>query len=771
MLSTRQKINAINKVIKGLLEEGVYPTLYDIVERLKPYSRRGWGRPQAVLRPAIDGQKIGGEDGRDIERTYDEIRDDLITYMNELVGSADAILSNYWMFEARKDILKRRLMHLIQAAESNITASALGGKAVFRDTFNNAELVDLAKTTAELNLDGGYVTLPASLNALQPVSISSASVTSESYPNTKPHGKITDALTDAGNTGWYASLEGGVYTCIIRLASSTKEVNGLYINPLAPMHVAISYSNDNYNFYPFQEPINETIRQERSWTFKPVKIASLKIEITGKDVGIKQLKLMSIGFEERARLESVVHQARDLFGNVVPIDSVSLEVDSHCPPQTDIQYYVQPIYAGADLPGSWTKIGNKPTFLSSSNIVTMTMSGNGSTNPFRPETTTGDVSRFYIAAVKDNPVVESSRMIKGGDPNGGGLGQLFLEYAEHDWEKVDLDPNHTPTPEDWYTFGAVSSGYIRPITQDANAMKAMESAADPLQTCYTELAIRNNCICEATTLEGISDARRDWLTIGIIGGTIPRQPGNKMLASNGNYRITTYVYTPQDMVLADKPCLLYNPIDEGGEGSPVIAPFRIYLNDELVADVREAWSGNITGDDLTAYGVTYAYKAGWNKLEILIHYTGRTSADNAALPVGQKIANRGVGIYIAGNPYQLARENPAIKVQAHPTEIKRVSEFALRQLVRPGDETCWAWTDTAPERDIILNYNPLTTTSSELFDGFNRYESPTLTLTYYKPPTERPIGLRFRADLSKEPGAPGLPKLHCYKLIINRTGG
>jgi hypothetical protein len=241
-----------------------------------------------------------------------------------------------------------------------------------------------------------------------------------------------------------------------------------------------------------------------------------------------------------------------------------------------------------------------------------------------------------------------------------------------------------------------------------------------------------------------------------------------LLAEDGNYRFTAYVYMPAGKVISGKPALLLNPTESGGLGSPVVAPFRVYLNGELVADAQTAYSGSLSDLTVADYNVTYAYQQGWNKFEILVHNTGVTGGD---VSLDGTVADSGVGIYIAGNPYELARLDPNIRVQAHAEEERLVSEFALRRLVRPGDDSCWAWTDTAPQRDVLLNYDPRVSVGYSQFDGLNAFESPTLALSWYSAGSERPTSLKFRAILERDPAAVGVPRLNSYGLVINKVGG
>lgn len=771
MLATRQKIDTINTAIGNLLSDGIYPTLAAIFDKVRDLAKdRPWGKPKATLRPAIENQLIGGADGCDVERTYEEIRSDLTTFYHELVDSADRALNNYWVFTTQKEVLKRRLLHLIQSSESVINTFADGGALTFQDTFNSADLTDLSQTTAALDLDSGWVTLPTSLNALEPISLSDAIIASETYPTTKPHGWISDALTDMENTGWYASLDGRTYTCIIKLtsAAAAREANGLFVSPLAPMSISVSWSNDLHNFYPL---VSEHIRQDKSWAFAPIKVAALKIEITGNDVGIRRLKLLKVGHENAALFQSVPHIATDMFGKTIMIDAVKLLTDQECPPKTTIDYYVQPLFPGAP-PGAWVKVGNQTTWLSSSTSKTLVLCGSDGLNQLRPEPTPpGCPRQFYYYPLGDDPIVETGRLTKGGDPDprdpdtGGRCGQFVADYYSHDWKSIDLDPNHSPSPQDWISPGATTKGYVRPVTLDKHT-----SAPDALQTDAPTMVRFKNLLAEATIVEGDSTVSRDWLVLGIFGEDDSGNPV-KLMADNGNYRFTTYVYMPEDAVYSRKPVLLYNPVDAGGEGAPVIAPFRVYLNDELVADVQAAFSASgLTDVDLSNYEVSFAYKRGWNKFEVYVY---RTALAPGAVSGIDKVATNGVGIYIAGNPYRVARTNPGVRVQAHSSDETRVSEFALRQLVKPGDDNCWSWTDTAPARDLLLNYNPnpsYTQQGNVLYDGVNVGQSPVMSLTYQTAGTQRPNGLVLRAQLAREDDAIDVPRLSGYKLVVNQIG-
>jgi hypothetical protein len=786
MIATRQKIDATNRAVQDLLQSGRYPTLDAILKGIAKRAGRGWGRPKAELRPAIDGQKIGGDDGTAITQTYSEIRDDLGTWLAEIVETADRSLSNFWLFESRADTLRREALHLIQSAESSITGFALGGAAVFRDTFNTLAQTDMNETTAEIDLAGGYVTIPASIDSLDPESLTGSEIIKESYPNAKVRGNLKDAFADATNTGWFASLDGGSYSCTVK-PQSPITANGLILHPTGPMRVKITYSNDLHNFYPFSEPIDCEVLRDRTFTFNEVNVAALRLEISGTDVGLRSIKLLSCGFEEQSVLYSTPHVSRDIFGNVVPIESVSIETEADIPPLTDITYFIKPLYADGSS-GVWTRVNKDNLWLTNYDEFRIAVSSPNGIQPFVPEAVQdGDTPRFYVYRANTNPITETSRLTKGGDPNdGGNCGQLLVEYAVYDWAKEAAEPEHSPSPADWYSFGVAAKGYMRPVTQISQASSMIGSVSDPLQAASNVMGNFGTMLCEATMSSSTTDPARDWLVLGCVHGSTNTKYGNQMLAPNGNYRMTTWVYMPEDKVVADRPCMVYNPVDKGGLGSPTVLTARVYLNDNLVADVRDSWSGDIVSWDYSSYNVTYSYKAGWNKFEIYLYYTGRTAKPDASgetynskLPSGHSISDAGIGLYIAGNPYELARQDPKVKIQAHPEDLKQVSEFAVRHLLRPGDRSSWAWTDTAPQRNVILNYNPMDgintvdddgAPSPVYFDSKNRFEPPVLALTYYKPITARPTGLKFKAELSREPSAGAIPKLHGYKLIVNRLG-
>lgn len=764
MIATRQKKNTVNAIVKKMLQDGIYPTLSDILSRTATKVKgKIWGSPMTTFRPAVDGYPIGGENGTDIEDTFTEMREDLVTLSEEIIDTADKTITYYNIFSAKKEYLKRRLLKLIQSADAMVTMFATGNSTLFQDTFNTNENIDTTSTTAELCLEGGYATLPSSTDSVGAIDVSSAEVSSESYPTTGAHGSILSILSDSTNTAWYASLNCGTYTVIIKLSDeATTEINAIYIQPLTPMDVVVSYSNDSYNYYTVA---SEHIYQETTWELSSVAISHIKLEITADGTaGIKRMKLLSIGYEDSATLQSIDYSSEDIFGEDIGIESVSLSVDESCPTGTSIDYYISSVHTGTGVRADWIKASDSTIWLTSRQEITQIISAatliTGEDEPYP----------LYTHVLGANPILESSSLIKGNN-------QFEVQFVDHDWSD-DADPNHSPTLADWDSFDSIITGYFSPITYNpdnsltlTNSVTAVYNGTtvtlgtgiDPLQHSDNVLLNYRNMLGEANKLN-VSENTYDsngWMIIGIAGNGASASD-SWILARDGNYKFTTYVYMPSDTVLTAQPALVLNPSYNYGTGTPVIAPFKIYLNGDIVADSKYSYSASLS-TDTSSYDCSYSFKQGWNKLDILVYVKTVTlgaSADTTSI-----VASGGIGIYLTPNIFQMQRDNRSILIRASKSADTQVSEFAMRQLVKPTDYTNWAWTDSAPQRDLLLNYNPADFEST--FDGICSSTAPRIELNYKLKSEDAPDALTFRAILKKESSSDKIPKLYGYKLYVN----
>jgi hypothetical protein len=748
MLSERQKNKVTNSVIAGLLKSGIYPTWTKILSGITAVMRgKSWGKPTAALRPAIQGYKVGGLDGKDIERTYEELRSDMELYTEASVSLADTMLVTYDTFEAKLSLIKSRLSNLIQLSRGAVEAFVNGSWIVIQDTFNTSSKIDMLKTDAEVNLDAGYVTLPTSMKELIPLGANSIRVDKEEYPGDGLHGNLMSALSDASNTAWYASLGGGTFAGTFSFlgedgATKTTMLNGIYVDPLTPLTIIIQYSSDGYNFTDLTPA--EKIYQAKTWNFGNVDACSLRIMVSGKSVGIRRIQPLRAGYANKATLYSSSMMAADISNKPVPIETVKLSVEADLPAGTNISYKVAPV----------TTEGKVGTFVSlDTNPITLSQA---STKTFSVKTVKADnasaTRKFYVAwlaASSGIPMLSTGELTRGAN-------QIYADYTNYNWESDEGSLVHLPYAADWSRLPTATSGYFRTLPYEvgedplldgerpfgSNASSSYKGMLYQADQVYPDLPV-------GSTVSSVEQQK--WLGIAV------RCSGAYVMNPYGNYRFTFYIYMPEETILTNQACTVLN-LGGSASGDTPIVPVSVYLNDEAVATYYSCSASAITSPTQLDFKANYSFKAGWNKLQILVYV--RTGLVDG---IGDNI-----GILIEPNPFKLAADNPAIKIQTDPGSMKRVSEFQLRNTVKSGDIGSWAWLDrttgTYPY-GVMFNHNPTTITGK--LDTITTPVAPSLQLTYRQDSANHARGLIFRADLEKEISSMNVPKLYSYKLHIN----
>lgn len=776
MIAIRQKTQAVLAATIKMLKAGINPDAATILKQVARSRKTPWGTPSAQLRPAYPGGQIGGKSGTDIETTYEELRDDTQVFLEELVGTANSALSGYNKFSIRAAVLRARILACLQKAGYEYARVTTGGEISINDTFTSADNIDFSKTDAEIDFTGGFATLPISAANLQPIPLDNASIVSVS--NRQVAANFLMVFDGNPANVWTAALSGDKYVVHIKLPAieATRQANAIAVDALTQMGITIEYSNDNYNFYTLVE--NKTISSYTTFHFDPRVLTDLRISITSPGVAaIRSLWLLKAAYETKATLQSSIRLAKNAMFDMlpyasqyIPLSSMLVDIEKDVPPGTSIDAYIAPVYmpgqsddpgqTAVPIVGAFEKVGQDRLWFSASEPVSASLSTKG----FIQEIFGADTTHVYRHPFPSGmpPALASTNLYKGTNPSDPYAqdGQFLVEY----YNLEGLAPaSYVPTNENWNSGAALLKGYFSVNSDLLGTIDPLISNSDILLSA--ESLGYSSMLTEAQdyyqqSVGNYTQGPVSRLVIGVIGND-----GGRLLTQNGNYRLTTWVYCPEDITYADQACFCYN---YDGIGTIAIAPFSVYLNDTLVVSQLSAYSSDhLDESDLAEKCVTFSYKRGWNKLQILVYVA--TTQIGIVQADGSKVSNEAVGIYIAPSPFYMARTNPEVVVRAHSAPLTRVPEFTLRHSSPINDDSIWALSNDALP-GVLLNRNPATSvTNPAYFDGIHQPQDPAFTLEYRVDNSEnRPIGVVFRAVLSKDKTTNNAPKLLGYNVIGNQ---
>jgi hypothetical protein len=706
---------------------------------------KSWGKPLTKLRPAIYNDTIGGKDGKDIQRTFEDIKEDLTFLYNSLVYVSDNMLTTYQMFDSQSTYVKKKALKLEQEVDRLITGVTNNYTYSLFDTFNNVDNIDLISSTVDIDVDEGVVTLAKSKNNTYAYAMQNAEVIKESA-NGKVFSPIANIFNDNTNNVWVASLGTNSYEAIIHLNNINTNtpnidmhtIDGIYIEIATPLSLKIEWSNDSLNYYPL---ISENIKTNKTYSFEQIQASYIKLTVSGGDVGIKKLQLLRLGFNNYGSLYTLPLQVSSINPLVkANIITANLKMEMFSPKGTNIKAFIEK--AGEN---NWIAINNSDLILNNTNISNIPIDTNSIV--IDDYTAEDAVIKFY----RFNGV--PAQLVNGSESIVKGSNQVYVEYFNYDWSYHD-GSDHIPTPDDYENRVGIVNGFFTP---------AYSKNIDLVASNTSTLISSGNMLCmqDAKYTDG-STGDKEFLQIGIVDYS-----GNDLLAEKGNYRFTIYVYAPEEKVYYRKKALVSGP---ALVGSKVAAPFSIYLNDKYIMSSKYMATAKTTISDDTVLSnrANYKLEKGWNKLQIYIYYPGLSNnTDLDAQGLQEGIYKSAIGFYTNFNPISL--DSSIYRAQATLGFQKKVSEFELRQITPVNNNSCWALTTipSATTASILFNYNPTIGVAASAFDAQNIPVAPALNLQCSTIEGSVIDTVRLRFDFTKDTDVTTTPKLHGYELHIN----
>jgi hypothetical protein len=764
VIAKLQKIQLLKAAARAQIQDGRMPHVGELLGAVsRSLAGRRWGAPFARLRAAVWGLPIGGEDGQDITRTFDELKEDVdLLYAAQIRLAAEA-LDRFDIFAARKDRLAQKLTDLTAAAETMLAQQSAGSRAAVVDSFTSLEKIDPDQSTVEIDLEEGTATLAADALRSQAYDGSRVQLVSAVRPlaYAEPGAPFDAIFSPYRSDAWYGSFSlDQQYQAIVNATGldpvkgtgSEISLNALRIEPTRPLNVKVEWSADGLNFNPFDPIVERAISARATFHFNPVPIGFLRFTLTHvrqpgvhaarqQQLGIRKVELLTRGFSPAATLVSKQYQLNEV------VHTVAVHLDQTTPFGTKIVPYL------AQAPtGPWIKVGAGPVTFDTLLWVEQTVATADQEDPDLPAT-------FWEAPINPaaQPLPGAGELIAGRD-------QVRLDAYPFDWKKVG-DRAHIPERSDWdQPLAEVRSGVFVPLGQlDADPATADAIAASGFTGARNPLAV---------DLSGDG-----YLTAAVldVSGRFVLQPGYC-------YRLTAAVWCPVPTTLERQRLGVVNPAGEGGQAGAVVAPLSFWVNGRKV---YQSQGTAVSVDALSgaSYQTSVSLIQGWNTLELMLQLP-----DDLA-PGAAGLARTGVHVYFQPNLFSpaVAQAFGIQEVRAWQDPWKRVSEFDLRYNTPPGVRSRWAWkTDVSDNTTtaVLLNHDPTNSRSTSdlhpsytTVDGTNASYPVNLILRY---PTERavfdvqnpdgsldPRSLYFRADFQMDPGSPGPPVLNSYSLVVN----
>lgn len=741
MIERLQKRRVLDRLILKELQSGNFPQIDQVLsdaERLIE-TRGEWGRPLTRLRPAIAGLPIGGETGRDIQTTFQELREDLELLYEALINLSVQTNDVYEVFAVRRDQLSARVNALRVELNGLLGQLHAGGQYTLTDSFNTLDLLDLNQTTAEVDLAEGLVTLP--LDARRSVLYDGSKVKlfrEVPLKGTFPAGSnFLSVFSPYRLDAWQGQFaQGGSYTAIVNVTGADYDrggneevlLNGVRITPTGPVSVKLEWSPDGRNFHPLEAEINQTIRDRHTFRFSPVPVGYLRFTLKpvggAGAMGVKRIELLRESYQDSAAVYSVPFQLP------FPVQTVTLETDQETPFGTKVENYV------SQDGRTWLPFRGEPLRFSNVQWKQVELRN------FQRERT--DDARFWKHALPDYPLPELGELYAGDD-------QVMLGAYLFDWTAV-RDREHAPTRGEW----------LEPLTE------VRESPFRPRGYLETPEAPVDAFVEDRNPLALYQEDAQSYLVLGIV-----QSDGQWVLQPGYNYRLRLPVWCPLPRALENQEIGIVNPTVSGGTAGTIVAPFSFYVNGEKVYEQTTS-VGSLDALESNSYQSRVTLQQGWNELELLLQIP------SDLVPGTNGLASGSVYLYLQPNVFSDTRDTSLgiDVVRAYPEPWRKVSEFDLRYNTPLAHTEVWSWklTSGGTVDYLLLNHDPLNSGTDRdgnilpywTVDGQNKGALESIALRYaVQLPKENARNLYFRSDLSSSPQATAPPVLRSYRLTVN----
>lgn len=750
MIARLQKTALVEQVLQETLQAGIYPDRNAILQEAeRRLGRRQFGAPFTQFRAAVPGLPIGGRDGRDLARNFQELLADLELLYTALFQLSTRAIDLYDLFSMRRDSLSLKMAQLKVEAGTLLAQVNAASRDSVGDSFNTLEHTDQDRTNAFVDLDEGAVNLkPDSENSVSYDGSRIRVVRTLRPAGASDQGQPFSAVFSPYRTdAWYAQVpNGATYEIQVSVTgadydagdTAEVEINALRIQPTGPLRFTVQWSPDGRNWHDLDPVLDTVVTDQRTFHFETITVGYLRFRMAGAGntsgasvIGIKRLELMARGYNLSTSFYSTEWKFAD------PIHTVVASLETEVPFGTKIDSFL-----AQNADGPWVRISSGPIHFG--NVLDQKVD----LTAFAPES---DAGRIYYAAIPDKYVLpESGELWAGAD-------QVELSAFPYDWG-IGMERDHLPAREDWDSpKGMVRSGVFSP----RGDLTLNEAGADSFADDRNPLAIQS-----------ANDRTYGVLCLTEPDGTWVLQPGY-------NYRLRAYIFCTSPQTLEDQKLGIINPEDSGGTRTAIVAPHSLFLNGNKIYERKNcAVSVDLLND---TYAATLPLQQGWNMLELLVQLP--TDLEVKRTTAGSGVSSGQILLLFQPDLFTQADANWE-EVRAYQAPWKKVSEFDLRYNVAPAVKEVWSWrldpTD-ASVSGVLFNHNPGNPVSGTVdyvdetgyytIDGLAAGRIAKLELRYTVERTDvngvEPRSLWFRSELSKEEGTPQVPRLLAYSLLVN----
>lgn len=617
MLADRQLEKQIQLASLSLMKLGQFPDINTVLNLIRNRMQgSSFGSPLTKIRPAVIGSLIGGEDGKDINRTFYEIKEDLETLFEELYSAESDQISSYLSNLMRKESLIQRLTSLNSEAQQSVETKSAGGNLIIGDSFNSLSQIDMDISTIEPVLSQGYVTIPRAGSETRRFNSENIVISSINYPSgSRIYGDPNSILNDYSDDALIIESDSSDISTEIILTLdpslvSSYQINRLYISLSGPTNVSLYYSNDLSNWNNICE--NQKVVSERTFDFQSANVNYIKIIVQGSTVGIKRFVLFYLKHHLSAQLYSQEYQIPIGLG----INQISFSSITDIPAGSNISFTGMK-KVGSDSDWTLFDIANT-TFLLDQDEISYSFSSFKREDEIIP----GSISNLYFGLIGN---LENGSGINVSTPNFNkgilrkGKDQFLVEAFLLDRNLLP-DGVVNPILSDWSNTNLnILSGFTNLISNlDCNSMQGNTSDS---------LYGNNTFLCQASVGQDLYSNNAMYFSILPYDANYTMQP-------KYNYKFTAWIYSQDNQVLYDQKAFILNPefttLDTDLLVDTKIANLSIYLNNENIFSTNEAVRP-IT-DNIASAGVTENASAGY--LPIGEHYyaiTAVTSFGETAL--------------------------------------------------------------------------------------------------------------------------------------------
>jgi hypothetical protein len=479
-IAKKQIITVTNKILEEAFKEGIILTVDQLTAKVNQIfaDASALGQPTIKYRPA---PYRGNSNPEDWNLTVDEVDTDLRVLYEENLEQMQRILTDFDYFEVEKRKLERQTAMLEDRIEELLLLNSNIDGYLYSvyDQFRTLEQIDTANTTAWVDLPLRFISLPHAKTGNVKVDLSGKEIIGELLTTngvtTSEIEPVENILDDNINSSWIQKIVSDrqvevKYQVSIKLDGNT--VNRVVLNPHVPSKTRfqILYTEDDLNWKVMGDQTGQEIMAfdfSSAW-FKGIKIVIYKSSYDEKEtdangnqryvyyVGITNLSLLKIGYEDYAELYSTPLEVKDRQGNPVKIDKVSLQVTEHIPQDCSLNYYValqkedqflewQPITPIGRDASEFPKVIDIKS-LSGGNSLSGLAAISAQQYIQNTQALFNGLAFWCLNAVNSIPTTRQIK-IDGSSPSlYKGVGQVRVESFSYDWPDHE---QHKPGPADW----------------------------------------------------------------------------------------------------------------------------------------------------------------------------------------------------------------------------------------------------------------------------------------------------------------------------------